>query len=133
METWIATMFHQGGPAMYSIEYIGVPALLIALFHAIRPRKWSAWAGIGLASLALLIGLYSWHDNRGKVDDWIAAEERDPDTRTTAAERQHMHDDGYLEALRPLQFGAIVAGICALPLLVGELRRRRQTRTRNAS
>jgi hypothetical protein len=125
MTTWISTMFHQGGASMFSILYLGVPAVLMALFHAIRPRRWSFWTAAGVTALVLVIALLGWRGSRSQVDDFLEREANDPEARTSPADRERIREEGYLEASRPLQFGGIVVGNCALPLLVGELRRRR--------
>ena len=127
MTTWIATMFHKGGPAMYEILYLGVPGLLLALFHATRPRKWSAWATAGVTVLVFAIGLLAWRDGVSRTDSFLEREARDPDSRVTATDRAMMREAGYAEAVVPLEFGSIVAAACALPLLIGELRRARPT------
>jgi hypothetical protein len=129
MSTWIATMFHQGGASMYSILYLGVPALGLALFHAIWPRRWSWWAAAGLAALVLGIGVMGWRESVSRMDEFFERESKDPDSSFSATERELMRERGSMEARRPLQFASLVAGACALPLLLGELRRRRRKST----
>src|SRR5215212_10022148 len=98
MTTWISTMFHQGGASMFSILYLGVPTLLLALFHALRPRRWSWWTAAGSTALVLGIGLLGWHDSRSRVDDFIERDSHDPDMRSTPAQREMMRTEGYREA-----------------------------------
>jgi hypothetical protein len=124
MSTWISTMFHQGGAAMFSIAYLAGPALVFAVIHAIRPRRWLAWVAAGLTAFVLVVGVHGWLDSRGIVDKMLASEEREG--RMSRADRDSMREYGYLEAQRPLQFGGLVAGICVVPLGIGELRRRRR-------
>lgn len=114
---------------MFSILYLGVPAVLLALFHALRPRRWSWWTAAGVTALVLGMGVLGWRDARARVDAFFERDDEDPAFRRSPAERASIRDEGYLEARRPLQFSSAVAGLCTLPLLVGELRRRRARRS----
>ena len=111
---------------MYQVLYLGVPALVIALLHAVAPRKWSVWTGAGIVSLAVVTGVLGWHQSRSLADEYVEREQRDPESRVTPAELEEMREQAYLEASRPLQFAGIAAAACLLPLLVGEIRRRRR-------
>ena len=124
MESWFAELLQQGGPMAVSVLQLAAPALAVSIFHAISPRRWAWWAG-AIAVLAILaIGLLGFVQGRGRTDDAVASWSRD--AKTSKADLADMHERGYLEALRPLQFGGVFAGACALPLLVGEIRRRRR-------
>ena len=114
---------------MFSILYLGVTALLLALFHAIRPRRWSWFTAAGTTALVLAIGILGWREARSNLDEYLEREARDPESRLSAADRETYREAGSLEAMRPLQFSTLVASLCAVPLLVGELRRRRARRT----
>ena len=70
------------------------------------------------------IGLLGFVQGRGRTDDAVESWSRD--AKTSKADLADMHDRGYLEALRPLQFAGVLGGACVLPLLVGEIRRRRR-------
>ena len=70
---------------MFSILYLGVPAVALALFHALRPRKWSAWTAAGLTALVLGIGLMGWHESRSRTDEWPERESHDPEARSKPA------------------------------------------------
>ena len=112
---------------MFSILYLGVPAVLLALVHAARPRRWSWWTAAGLAAFVLGIGVFGWRDSRSRVDEYVEREAQDPETRLSTADRERMREEGYLEASRPLQFSGLVVALCVVPLAIGELRRRRRT------
>ena len=119
-------MFQQGGPAMYQVLYLGAPALVIALLHAVAPRKWSMWTGAGIVALFVIMAGLGWHQSRSRTDEYIERELRDPESRNPPGELELKREQGYLEARRPLQFAGIAAAACLLPLLVGEIRRRRR-------
>jgi hypothetical protein len=75
----------------------------------------------------LAIGIYGYVEGRGLTDHGV--EMMSHDERTTPADLAAMREDGYREALRPLQFGGVSAAACAIPLLVGRIRRARRVAT----
>lgn len=119
-------MFQQGGPAMYEVLYLGVPALMIALLHAVVPRTWSVWTAAGIVALVVVVAVLGWHESRSRADEYIERKQHDPDSGVKPAELEQNREDAYVEASRPLQFAGIAAAACVLPLLVGEIRRRRR-------
>jgi len=115
--TWVSTMFHQGGPTMYWIEYLGVPAVVIALLSIVTLASWARWATIGLTVAILGCGAYGTVHNQHFLDEALAREAASP----YLAE---MRDQGAVEAKRPIEFAGIVAGGLAVLIAIGEIRRR---------
>jgi hypothetical protein len=134
MSTWLATLFHQGGPTMFSIEYVGVAGIIVAALHVYAPRRWSLWTGAAIVACVLAIGIYGTLENRRRTDDNVERDEReerearehpDPERRPPRPEDiEFERAEGYREAMRPIQFAGVVAGALALVLALGELRRR---------
>ena len=110
-----------------NVLYLGGAALTVAIFHALVPRWWAACAGAFALVLMFVTGLAGYAQGTSRTD--AAIESHSHDARTSAADLADMHERGYLEALRPLQFAGVLAAACAIPLLAGELRRRRRRRS----
>jgi hypothetical protein len=114
--SWVATMFHQGGMTMYWIEYAGIAALVIVAIAIVSPKRWSQ-----LATIALGIGAYGTMHSRHRVAD--AVEELSHETPVPPY-LEDMRERGAVEANRPIEFAACVAGGLAVLLGISELRRR---------
>ena len=129
--TWLATMFHQGGPTMYWIEYLGIAGVVVVLVHLFKPQPWSLWASLAAIVLVLASGAYGTLKGRSMTDEGVEMwahpiDDATPTERRVVppAELDEMRAAGYAEAMRPIQFAGIVAGGLALLLAIGELRRR---------
>jgi hypothetical protein len=116
--TTLSTWTHQGGPTMYGIFALVLPGTILVGFHAIWPRRWSWWAGLGVLSLVLLIGLGGTLKNRARVSEYA--------DQAPELERDFILERGNMEADRPLELAGIVGGAFAVGLVVGQLRRRRR-------
>jgi len=99
---------------MFVIEYLAVPALLLAIVHLFVPRKGLRWAAFVLVALILAAGAYGTWSGRARAD--------------RGAETDAQRDAGYAEANRPIQFAGLAASVLVVVLCAGILRRRRATR-----
>ena len=125
MESWFSELIQQGGPAALRILSLAAPTLAVSIFHAIWPRRWAVWAGGIAVALFLVTGVVGLVQGRDLTDKSVEAWTHDP--KVAPAEIVEMHERGYAEARVPLEIAGVLAGACAIPLLVGELRRRRRS------
>jgi hypothetical protein len=124
MSSWFSEMVQQGGPRALMVLELAGPAVLVSVIHAISPRRWAFWGGAVATTLLLVIGIVGLVEGRSRTDAGV--EMMAQDSRTSPADLAEMREAGYQESLRPLQFGGVFAGACAIPLLIGQLRRRRR-------
>jgi hypothetical protein len=117
--TWVSTMFHQGGPTMFMITGLIIPALALVGVHIGMRRKWSLFVSLGAIALILGIGLYGMMQGRGRTDAALGAVEDEQD-------RVMIREEGYKESSRPMQYAGVVGGILIVGVLVAQLRSRRQ-------
>jgi hypothetical protein len=119
--SWFAEKIQQGGPGALTVLYLTLPALGASTFHAIAPRKWAAWLGAGIVALAIAGAASGYFDSTSRSDRAVETRRKEG---TPPAELDDMHERGYLEARVPLEFAGVLAGACAVPLIIGEVRRR---------
>jgi len=119
--TWVSTMFHQGGPTMFWIEYLAVPAVVIGVLSIVSLASWARWVTMALTIAILGCGVYGTVHNQHLLDDALAREAAETPPSPYLAE---MRDQGAVEAKRPIEFAGIVVGGVAVLIAIGELRRR---------
>jgi hypothetical protein len=108
---------------MFWITMLLLPGLALVVLHAVLARTWSLWTSLGIMALVLAIGLYGWTTGRSMTDNALVRMESRSESRS---DREEMREEGYKEASRPIQFAGIVDGIFAIPVIIGEVRRRRR-------
>lgn len=116
--TWVATMFHQGGPTMFMITGLIIPAVALVGVHIGMRRRWSLWVSIGAIALILGIGLYGMMSGRSRTDSYLGGVEN-------GEERAMIREEGYKEASRPIEYAGLVGGILVVGVLVAQLRKRK--------
>jgi hypothetical protein len=114
----IARLMQEGGGFMYIVLVLALPALGLSVTHAAAAKRWSFFVGLGLVVLPLLAGAAGMLLGSMKVH--AAIEFADP------AHRAELLAVGMAEASLPLKLGAIVFGVGLVPLIIGEVRRRRR-------
>lgn len=114
---WVSTMFQQGGPTMFMITALIIPALALVGVHIGMRRRWSLFVSLGVIALILGIGVYGMMVGRGMTD-------RAADHATNAQERAMISEQGYQEASRPIEYAGVVAGVLVAGVLVAALRKR---------
>ena len=125
----LARMFHEGGFTMFWIAWLGMPGLAFAVVHALLAKRWtlitSAILLIVIAGIAVVGTLHG----RGKVENAVHMVRSDPELGQRGAElAERIQREGYAEAMRPVQFGAVVIVLGAIPFIAGEVRQRRRAR-----
>ena len=115
--TWVSTMFHQGGPTMFMITALIIPALALVGVHIGLRRKWSLLVSLGVIAAILGIGLFGMMQGRGRTDDALGRAENEQ-------ERAMILEEGYKESSRPMQYAGLVGGILVVGVLVAQLRRK---------
>ena len=121
----LTELIEQGGPAAQSVLYLGVPLVAVSIVHAVAPKRWALWVGGLGAALVLAIAFSGYSKSRSQTDEAIERMSREPGAMKPS-ELAELRERGYLEAYRPLQFGGVLAGACVIPLVIGELRRRKK-------
>lgn len=119
-------MFHQGGPMMYQIEYLGVIGLVLVGIHLFWGKRWSLWATAATIALVLVSGIYGTVDGRSRTDRGVELWAHDDERPTPPSELEKMRAQGYAEAMRPIQFAGIVTAVLVPLFAIAELRRRRR-------
>jgi hypothetical protein len=117
----MARLMHEGGPTMFWILMLVLPGLALVILHAVLAHRWSLWTSLGVMALVLAIGLYGCSKGRSMTDDAIASFEN-----VTLRDREEMRAQGYKESSRPIELALIVDGIFAVPVVIGQVRRRRR-------
>lgn len=115
----MSELIHKGGPTMLLIIALVLPALVMVILHIVMARAWSAWISTGLLALILAIGLYGTMHARSFTD-------RAVDSLRELSYRDEFRAEGYKEASVPVKFAALVNGVLAIGVLIGELRRRKR-------
>jgi hypothetical protein len=115
--TWVSTMFHQGGPTMFMITALVIPALALVGVHIGMRRKWSLFVSLGLIAAILGIGLFGMMQGRSRTDAALGSMESEED-------RVMMREAGYQESSRPMQYAGLVGGILVVGVLIAQLRRK---------
>lgn len=108
----------RGGPFMYLILMLAVVLLVFGVLHVILARKWTLIVTLILFVLAPLAGVLGYLYGSSMVEAALAGV--DP------ARRAELAAVGYAEARIALHFGLGVGGVGLVPLVIGEVRRRRR-------
>ena len=141
---WLSTLFHQGGPTMFWVEYLAIVGLAFAAAHFFGKQAWTRWAQLAVIALVVASGLYGTIDGRSRTDQSVGDDvdlerdfcaHRDPDARPCELNglEDLMREQGYAEAMRPIQFAGAVGGGLVLLLGIAELRRRARRPTASSS
>jgi hypothetical protein len=129
--TWLHGVFQAGGPAVLLLAALTVPAIALAMVHAVAARGWSRWAAAAAIVAVVVVGLAGRWLGRRRTDracDALPADRArylDPDVDIDADE---LRARGYAEADVPAEAGAVLVAGCLVPLVIGELRRRGRPR-----
>lgn len=111
-------MFQEGGWVMYGIVLFGLPALGLAVAHALVARKWSLMGSAIALVLVLILGIGGTIQNRIRVDEVLGS------VAINREDAERLRARGYAESYRPIQFAGIAAALGALLVTVGEVRRK---------
>ena len=98
-----------------------LPLLGVGALHVAAPRRWSRWIVAGLGVLALAIGGFGTLNGRALTDAALASLTGES---ATASDISAMRQEGYAEAILPIELGGALAGAAGLTLAIGFLRRR---------
>ncbi len=115
----MSELIHKGGPTMLMIIALVLPALVMVILHLVLARAWSAWISTGLLTLILAIGLYGTIQGRALTN-------RGVESLREASYRNELRAEGYKQASLPVKAAALVNGVLAIGVLIGELRRRKR-------
>lgn len=116
----MSELIHKGGPTMLMIIALVLPALVMVILHIVMARAWSAWISTGLLALILAIGLYGTMTGRSLTNHAV-------DSLRELSYRDELRAKGYEEASLPVKAAALVNGVLAIGVLIGELRRRKRS------
>ncbi len=130
--TWLSTMFHQGGPTMYWIEYLGIAGLVVVGVYLFTSQPWGRWATLAAIVLVAAAGVYGTMQGRKLTDEAVEVMGTPPADIDTSrvmknSELDELRAQGYAEAMRPIELAAIVGGALVALFAIAELRRRRAT------
>jgi len=114
----MSQLIQQGGPMVLLVLVLTLPALAIALMHAVVPRRWSRWVGGGMLALVFAVGVTGTLMGRATTD---SATEGITDGR-----RDELRTVGYAEAMRSIQLAAVIGGLVLVAFAIGEVRGRRR-------
>jgi hypothetical protein len=112
-------IMREGGWTMWVIITLLPAALALSILHAAVARAWSGMVAVGVVALVLLVGGFGTMHGRTLTEQAIGGIEDRGDGMKAEIMAQ-----GYREASRPFQFALGVAGLCAIPLVVGQIRKR---------
>lgn len=115
----MAELIQQGGPTLLLLLALVLPTLVMVILHVVLARAWSAWISTGLLALILAIGLYGTLTARSITNRALEAVV-DP------VSREAFRADAYAEASIPVKAAALLDGLFAIGIVIGELRRRRR-------
>lgn len=116
-------MFQEGEWVMYWIMLVGLPALGLAIAHAVVLRKWSLMGSAIGVVLVLALGIGGTLHGRRRLDESLRWAVTNVGIDSEVAER--MRATGYAESNRRIQFAGIIAAVGAAFVTVGEIRRRK--------
>jgi hypothetical protein len=114
----MAELIQRGGPTMLMILALVLPALVMVILHVVLARGWSAWISTGLLALILAIGLYGTLNGRSITNRALDV--------FSGSDRVALKAEGYKEASLPVKTAALINGLLAIGVVIGELRRRRR-------
>ena len=120
----VMEIFQEGGFTMYWILLLGLGGLALAVLHVAMPRKWSLITAVIMFALVNGIGLYGMRDGRRKVENGAVGLDREPELK------ERMLAQGYLEAMRPVQFAGVLTAVGIILVGGGERRRKKSAPTR---
>jgi hypothetical protein len=109
-------LMKMGGSMMYLVLLLGVAGLVFGVVHLAAGRTWSLIVGALLVALCAGAGLLGTQMGMHLVNQALAGVA--PEHRTA------LRAQGEYEAGLNWKFGALAAGVAALPLVAGEIRRR---------
>jgi len=115
----VMEIFQEGGFTMYWILLLGLGGLALAVVHAAMPRKWSLITAVVMFALVAGIAVFGMRDGRLKVENGAVGLDREPELK------ERMLAQGYLEAMRPVQFAGVLTALGVLLVGAGEVRRRK--------
>jgi hypothetical protein len=115
----MAELIQRGGPTLLMILALVLPALVMVILHVVLARAWSAWISTGLLAVILAIGLYGTLTARSLSNQALEA-------IIDRADREAFRAEAYAEAGLPVKAAALVNGLLAIGVVIGELRRRRR-------
>ena len=116
--TWT---FSAGGVTMWWIALLALPAVGLAIVHAIAAQRWSLAASVIVAVLIAGTAIFGTLRGRRLTDDGVQGL---AEAHGWSGGLDRLRAKGYDEAMRPVQFGGIVLGAIVVPLAVGQVRRR---------
>jgi hypothetical protein len=116
MDTVIRLAVH-GGMFGFLVLYLSPVAPGLGITHAVAARRWSFYVGLIAAVLPALIG------GLGAITGYMRISDALPgvDPRYKA----EVWEVGIAEACLPLKVGLLALGVAVVPLVIGEIRRRR--------
>ncbi len=114
---------------MYWIEYLGIAGLVVAGIYLFTSQPWGRWATLAAIVLVVACGVYGTLQGRRLTDQAVDAMGTPPADIDTSrvmpdSDLAELRAAGYAEAMRPIEFAAIVAGALVALLAIAELRRR---------
>jgi hypothetical protein len=121
----MAVLIQEGGPTMLLLLALAAPAVGLAIAHAAVARGWSRWAAGSLFAIVISVSLAGTLLGRHRTDracDDLAVSDRPIDF-----DLGELRARGYAEANRPVELGGLLAALCLVPLVIGELRLRRRS------
>jgi hypothetical protein len=115
----VTEIFREGGFTMYWILLLGLGGLALAVVHAAMPRKWSLITAVVMFAFVAGIAILGMRDGRRKVENGAVGLDREPELK------ERMLAQGYLEAMRPVQFAGVLTALGGVLVGAGEVRRRK--------
>jgi hypothetical protein len=111
----MSMMFHDGGMVMFTMLYLAVPLLGLAVTHAAVAARWSVIPVVALLAVIFAAGLVTTMRGRSRTEEAVRMVDASMVDEIRAA--------GYAEASPPTDLAILIACAVAVPIAIGETRR----------